>query len=116
MRVVSVSPDKATFEWKPVDMEPGQRRMGAKPTARMPKVDKLHGTVSFSLRMNQTFASYSMRVAEGAKMQPMAVPTSQLQFSRGRKIPHAIIARRRSRGRMVMAKAAAAAAMLPAQR
>jgi hypothetical protein len=64
LQVVGISPDKVTVVWKPLLMDMVSDVWKRAPNDDV-EVDTLHGTVTFTLRPNQTFSSYVMRVLEG---------------------------------------------------
>ena len=71
LRVISVDDEKAQFEWKPTNMqlvEDSWSRMHNDEVV----VNRKAGTVTFSLRANQTFSSYLMRTVEG-KVKPVRI-------------------------------------------
>jgi hypothetical protein len=64
IRVIGIDRDKADIEWRPAVMEKVNRAWDNSSTSAI-SVDKKNGIVTFSLRPNQTFSSYVMRVVEG---------------------------------------------------
>lgn len=75
LKVVMVNNDMVVMEWKPDDMEKVSQSWMVAATATGQSdvmVDTAHSTVTFTLKPNQTFSSYVMRVLEG-KVQPMTV-------------------------------------------
>ncbi len=80
IQVEAIDRDKVTIVWRPVDMEKINEVWDISPTESV-SVDDAQGTVTFTLRHNQTFSSYVMRVLEG-KVVPVTV---ELQHARGAK-------------------------------
>jgi len=77
LQVVGISPDKVTVVWKPLLMEM-VNDVWKRAANDDVEVDSLHGTVTFTLRPNQTFSSYVMRVLEG-KVVPKRVEKPVVQ-------------------------------------
>lgn len=71
LRVKKVDVDKVMVEWRPDQMDLVDRSWD-KSASKDVTVDDGNGTVTFSLRPNQTFSSYVMRALEG-KVLPVAV-------------------------------------------
>ena len=69
--IISVDNEKVLVEWKPKKME-RVNESWAQYKNDTAKVDVLEGTVRFTLRPNQTFSSYVMRVIEG-RVKPVTV-------------------------------------------
>lgn len=73
LRIVQIDSGKVTVEWKPQRMDKIADIASSGNDAV--KVDFLNNKVTFSLKANQTFTSYAMRVVEG-KVPPMTVDIS----------------------------------------
>lgn len=71
LTVLDIDRDKVTIEWKPRHMERVTDIWDVAPNTQV-KVDDIRGVVTFALRLNQTFSSYTMMVKEG-KLQPVTV-------------------------------------------
>ena len=69
--VTAIDQNHVSLEWRPVAME-RINDAWSKTSNNEIRVDKMNGVVAFSLRPNQTFSSYVMRVLEG-KVQPVTV-------------------------------------------
>lgn len=73
LKMVIVDKDSVVVEWRPQDMEKVMQSWVQVPIGQSDVlVDSGRGTVTFTLRQNQTFSSYAMRVVEG-KVQPVTV-------------------------------------------
>lgn len=75
LKVVMVTQEMVVIEWRPQDMEKvSQAWMMASsgPGQSDVVVDSIRSTVTFTLKPNQTFSSYAMRVVEG-KVVPVTV-------------------------------------------
>jgi hypothetical protein len=79
LSVVSITPDKAEVQWKPLDMEKIESVVDKLPSTEA-KISKREGTVTFVLKPNQTFSSFLMAVLEG-KVQSVTVDTHALDIS-----------------------------------
>jgi hypothetical protein len=77
IHVVSIDADKATIAWFPLSMDKVLDVWKKFPNETV-EVDKKHGQVIFSLRPNQTFSSYVMKVLEG-KVVPVTVDAAQAE-------------------------------------
>ena len=64
LRVVTVDHERVIFEWKPKNMDRITEAWDGEPSFTV-SPDLAAGTVTFSLRLNQTFSSYLMKVVEG---------------------------------------------------
>jgi hypothetical protein len=71
IKVTSVDKDKITVEWIPTDMQKVVEVWSVAPTDTI-EVNTKSNLVRFTLRPNQTFSSYVMRVLEG-KVVPMVI-------------------------------------------
>lgn len=71
IRVLGVDEEKVVLEWKPKKMDRVMESW-AKNINEEINVDPVVGIVSFTLRPNQTFSSYAMRVLEG-RVRPVMV-------------------------------------------
>jgi hypothetical protein len=71
IKVTSVDKDKITVEWIPTDMQKVVEVWSVSPTDTI-EVNTKSNLVRFTLRPNQTFSSYVMRVLEG-KVVPMVI-------------------------------------------
>lgn len=71
IKVTSVDKDKVTVEWIPSDMQKVVEVWSVSPTDNV-EVNAKSNLVRFTLRPNQTFSSYVMRVLEG-KVVPMVI-------------------------------------------
>lgn len=71
IRIQSIDKDKVTVEWNPSDMKKIEEVWTIKPNDEI-LVDLRQRKVVFTLRPNQTFSSYVMRVLEG-KVMPMVI-------------------------------------------
>lgn len=79
LRILAVTSEKVTLEWKPEQMD---RITEVTDNSKEDpiKVDVTNKTVTFTLKGNQTFSSYSMQIVEG-KVMPVTVslkPSEQL--------------------------------------
>lgn len=72
--VKSIDKDKVTLQWIPADLQKVEDVWTITPNKEV-RVDLRRGKVTFTLRPNQTFSSYVMRVLEG-KVMPMVLDTS----------------------------------------
>lgn len=75
IEVVQVDPDKVVMQWKPINMAKVKEVVEQAPDKKIEGVDTVRGLVVFTLRPNQTFSSYVMRVLEG-KVKPVIVDTN----------------------------------------
>lgn len=86
LRIIVVDKESVVVEWKPRDMgKVNDAWMVVPPndTSRSDvMVDSVHDTVTFTLRQNQTFSSYAMRVLEG-KVRPITVMVMEGQVVSG---------------------------------
>lgn len=73
LRIIQIDNNKITVEWKPQRMDKIADIDSSGNDAV--KVDFLNNMVTFSLKANQTFTSYAMRVVEG-KVPPVTVELS----------------------------------------
>lgn len=71
IRVTAIDENKVTLEWRPASMDKVNAVWEKSPAPDI-FVDAALGTVTFTLRHNQTFSSYVMRVLEG-KVRPVVV-------------------------------------------
>jgi len=71
LRVISIDQDKVLLEWKPIDMQKVNESWAIAHNDNI-MVDAQKKLVEFTLRPNQTFSSYVMRVLEG-KLDPVVV-------------------------------------------
>lgn len=71
IRVKDIDKDKVVIEWMPPDLQKVEDVWNLSPNDKI-DVDLKHGKVTFTLRPNQTFSSYVMRVLEG-KVMPMVL-------------------------------------------
>lgn len=71
LKVIEISKEKATLEWHPEEMDKVADIEGD-PNKNPVKVDFINNKVIFTLRGNQTFTSYAMRIVEG-KVLPITV-------------------------------------------
>lgn len=69
LKAVAVDSEKVLFEWRPADMQPVMETW-SKNANNSITIDQVAGTVTFTLRPNQTFSSYLMKVLEG-KVKPV---------------------------------------------
>ncbi len=74
LRVVELDKGKAVFEWLPTRMDK-ITDTDSFSNSNPVKVDLINNKVSFTLKPNQTFTSYSMRVVEG-KPKPVIISPS----------------------------------------
>lgn len=75
LKVVMVDKESVVMEWRPQNMEKVQESWMVAPLgvdASDVLVDSARDTVTFTLKPNQTFTSYAMRVVEG-RVQPVTV-------------------------------------------
>lgn len=68
IRVTDIDKDKVALEWTPADLHRVEEVWNAT-TTKDPAVNLSGGKVTFTLKTNQTFSSYVMRVLEG-KVKP----------------------------------------------
>ena len=86
IRVVDIDKDKIKIEWMPTDYNKVEEVWNAS-SKKDPRVDVRNRKVTFTLRPNQTFTSYAMRVVEG-KVMPMVVDLSpKAKSERGDALP-----------------------------
>jgi hypothetical protein len=71
LRIIGIDENKVVVEWKPLYMDK-VAEVWQKTTHKDIKVNTKEGTVVFTLRPNQTFTSYQMKVVEG-KVQPVTI-------------------------------------------
>lgn len=70
LKIIQIDNEKITVEWKPKKMD---KITDSDSSLSEPvKVDFLNNKVTFSLKTNQTFTSYAMRIVEG-KVAPVTV-------------------------------------------
>jgi hypothetical protein len=74
IRVIEIDKDRVKLEWMPSDMHKVEEVWNVSPNKDV-KVDVKAHKVTFTLRPNQTFTSYVMRVVEG-KVMPMVIDLS----------------------------------------
>src|SRR5690606_7030051 len=74
IKVLAIDEDKVRLQWKPISMEKVNEVLAHSPNEEI-EINNLHGTVDFTLRPNQTFSSYVMRVLEG-KVLPVTIDNS----------------------------------------
>lgn len=79
IQVVAIDKDKVTLEWVPIAMDKVSEVWNQVPNDEI-DVDTLRGKVSFTLRPNQTFSSYVMKVLEG-RVLPVTVDTTLIKKS-----------------------------------
>jgi hypothetical protein len=71
LHILAIDKEKTQVEWKPLNMQKVAAVWNNSPDSSI-DVDLRRGTVIFTLRHNQTFSSYVMRVLEG-KVRPVIV-------------------------------------------
>lgn len=76
VHVTRITADEVDFEWLPPAMDKVTQVWRQYPNDEV-KVDLLRGKVWFTLKPNQTFSSYVMRIVEG-KVTPVAVDNAKL--------------------------------------
>ena len=81
IKVLAVDSEKVLLEWKPKKMD-RVLESWANNVNESADVDPLDGTVEFTLRPNQTFSSYAMRVLEG-KVRPVMIVINTGQDTNG---------------------------------
>lgn len=77
IQVVAIDQDKVKLEWAPAVMDKVTEVWSQVPNDEI-DVDTLRGKVSFTLRPNQTFSSYVMKVLEG-RVLPVTVDTTLIK-------------------------------------
>lgn len=77
IQVVAIDQDKVKLEWAPAVMDKVTEVWNQVPNDEI-DVDTLRGRVSFTLRPNQTFSSYVMKVLEG-RVLPVTVDTTLIR-------------------------------------
>lgn len=76
LQVLQIDPDRVTIEWMPPTMDKVLEIWNQYPNEEV-NVDQLRGKVIFTLRPNQTFSAYVMKVLEG-KVLPVTVDLMQV--------------------------------------
>ena len=81
LRVLNIQPERVVFEWKPKNMDRIRESWDGQPSSNV-SVDFSAKTVTFALRLNQTFSSYLMKVVEGKvtpvqSLEPLAVTATE---------------------------------------
>jgi len=72
IRVVALDKDEVSFEWTPTDMAKVHESWQKATKSSGVSVDERSSKVNFTLRHNQTFSAYLMRVLEG-KVEPVVI-------------------------------------------
>jgi hypothetical protein len=75
LKIIAINPNMVTFEWIPERMDKITDIGDSLPNNPI-KVDMINNKVTFSLRGNQTFTTYAMKVVEG-KVIPITINNSQ---------------------------------------
>jgi len=79
LRILSINNEKATVEWQPVNMD--KIIDSANIDDNLIQIDIMRNKVVFTLKANQTFTSYAMKVVEG-KVTPVTINLNGAEATR----------------------------------
>lgn len=112
LKVLHIDKDRVELEWIPRDMAQIMRTWQKWPNDEI-RIDELNGAVYFTLKPNQTFSSYVLRVLEG-KVLPVVVDSQQMTDNLSSSIENRVVAPAKGAGPAADNIAPAATAAVPA--